>query len=188
MITYFKNIWDASTTIFEGMAITFSYLLQKPITVQYPDRIKEPVQNTLPTNYRGRLFVDTNLCTACGLCAKACPIDVIEMSGARTERKKGLTLIYFNIYHGKCMYCNFCVEACPAEEGEGDSHHTAIYFKKNFEGSGYHLTDLVEQFIPREEALKRLKEAEEMAAKRAQAKAAENKTDSTEGAKKEGET
>jgi len=167
MITYIKNIWETYATVFEGMAITFSYLLQRPITVQYPDRIKKPVHETLPENYRGRLDVDTELCTACGLCAKACPIDVIEMKGARTERKKGLTLIYFNIYHGKCMYCNLCVEACPAEEGEDEEHHTAIYFKKNFEGSGYALSDLVEQFIPPDEARKRLKEAEETAAKRA---------------------
>ncbi|MDH4198971.1 MAG: 4Fe-4S binding protein [Spirochaetia bacterium] len=174
MTTYLKNIWEASATVFEGMAITFSYLLQRPITVQYPDRLKEPVPKTLPKNYRGRLMVDTELCTACALCQKACPIDVIEMKGARTERKKGLTLIYFNIYHGKCMYCNLCVEACPAEEGDEEAHHTAIYFKKDFEGSGYELKDLVEQFIPREEAIQRLKEAEETAAKRAAKAAAES--------------
>jgi len=172
MIIYLKNIWETFATIFEGMAITFSYLLQRPITVQYPDRLKQPVPETLPDKYRGRLMVDTELCTACTLCAKACPIDVIEMKGARTERKKGLTLIYFNIYHGKCMYCNLCVEACPAEEGEEEEHHTAIYFKRDFEGSGYHLKDLVEQFIPHEESVKRLKEAEELAAKRAAAAAA----------------
>ncbi|MDH4261697.1 MAG: 4Fe-4S binding protein [Spirochaetia bacterium] len=171
MIIYLKNIWETYATVFEGMAITFSYLLQRPITVQYPDRMKESVPETLPEKYRGRLMVDTELCTACGLCAKACPIDVIEMKGGRAEGKKGLRLIYFNIYHGKCMYCNLCVEACPAEDGEEDEHHTAIYFKKNFEGSSYTLNGLVEQFIPPDEARRRLKESEEIAAKRAAAAA-----------------
>lgn len=170
MITYFRNIWQTYTSILEGMAITFSYLLQRPITVQYPDRIKKPVPETLPENYRGRLYLDSKTCTACGLCAKACPIDIIDMKGVRTDRKKGLTLVYFNIYQGKCMYCNFCVEACPAE---GEDHHTALFFKKNFEGAGLSIFDMIERFIPVEESRQILKEAEEYAAKKAAAKSSD---------------
>jgi len=48
MKKYFSNIWNAIKTIFDGMSITFSYLLQKPITVQYPDRTEKPVKDTLP--------------------------------------------------------------------------------------------------------------------------------------------
>jgi len=168
MITYFKNIWDTAATVFEGMAITLSYMFQKPITVQYPDRLKEPVPHTLPTGYRGRLALDVDLCTACALCQKACPIDVIDMKGMRTEGKKGLTLIYFNIYHGKCMYCNLCVEACPAEDEE--SHQTALYFKKDFEGVALKSSDLIEQFIPQEQAKALFKEATDFAEKRAKEK------------------
>lgn len=170
MTAYFKNIWQTAATIFEGMAITLSYLLQRPVTVQYPDRMAKSVPETLPANYRGRLGLDVETCTACGLCAKACPIDVIDMKGARTERKKGLTLIYFNIYHGKCMYCNLCVEACPAED---EDHQTALFFKKEFEGSGYHLSDLVETFVSPEETKQLVREAAEVEAKRAAKRAEE---------------
>jgi NADH-quinone oxidoreductase subunit I len=172
MITYFKNIWDTYFSILEGMAITLGYLFQKPVTVQYPDRTKEPVWKSLPQNYRGRLQLDLATCTGCALCAKACPIDVIDIKAVRTERKKGLTVAYFNIYHGKCMYCNFCVEACPAE---GEDHQTALTFKKNFEGAGFGIKDMIEQFVPPEESRKILKEGEELAAKRAAAKASEEK-------------
>lgn len=168
MIAYFNNIWQSVTSIFEGMAITFSNMIQMPTTVQYPDRIPVPVQETLPDGYRGRLSVNIETCTACGACEKACPIDVIDLKGARTERKKGLTLIYFNIHHGKCMYCNLCVEVCPVDvDGE-----TAIHFTKQFEGSTYDIHSLVEEFVPAEEVIIREKEAQEMIAKRAAEKAA----------------
>lgn len=164
MKSYFMNIWQASATIFEGMAVTFSHLLQKPVTVQYPDRMEKRVQDTLPDGYRGRLDVDIEICTACGACMRACPINVIDLKGARTERKKGLTLLYFNIHHGKCMYCNLCVEACPVNvEGM-----TAIRFKKEFEGSSQVFSDLLESFIDKDESLQRKKEADETASKKSE--------------------
>lgn len=168
MIAYLNNIWQSVTSIFEGMAITFSNMIQMPTTVQYPDRTPVPVQETLPDGYRGRLSVNIETCTACGVCEKACPIAVIDLKGARTERKKGLTLIYFNIHHGKCMFCNLCVEVCPVDvDGE-----TAIHFTKQFEGSTYDIHSLVEEFVPAEEVIIREKEAQEMIAKRAAEKAA----------------
>ncbi|MCH7911762.1 MAG: NADH-quinone oxidoreductase subunit I, partial [Deltaproteobacteria bacterium] len=56
-IEYFKNIKDTVFTIFEGMTITFSHFLRRPMTIQYPDRIEKPVQETLPLRYRGILEV-----------------------------------------------------------------------------------------------------------------------------------
>ena len=62
---YFSNIRDAVTTIFEGMSVTFSHLVRKPYTVQYPDRMPIRVQDTLPFRYRGLLEVDLEICTGC---------------------------------------------------------------------------------------------------------------------------
>ena len=71
---YTKNIVETVTTIFEGMAITFSHLMRRPSTVQYPDRIEKPVQETLPLRYRGILEVDLDICTGCLACERVCPI------------------------------------------------------------------------------------------------------------------
>ncbi len=168
MKKYFSNIWNAIKTIFDGMSITFSYLLQKPITVQYPDRTEKPVKEMLPEGYRGLLGVDIDRCIACKNCMRACPIDCIDLEGARTELKKGLTLLYFNIHLGKCMYCGLCVEACPTKP-------PSIYFTKEFEGAEYDIDKLVYVYVPPEEAERRIKLAKEYKKKLAEKKQQQTK-------------
>ena len=58
--TYLRNITDTALTIADGMAVTFSHLVRRPYTVQYPDRLPGGVrvQDTLPFRYRGILEVD----------------------------------------------------------------------------------------------------------------------------------
>ena len=65
LIEYFKNIIETIATVFEGLTITFSHLVRKPMTIQYPDKIDKPVQETLPKRYRGHLEVDVDICTNC---------------------------------------------------------------------------------------------------------------------------
>ena len=64
--SYAKDIKDTVSSIFEGMAITFSHLVRRPMTIQYPDKIPVPIQETLPHRYRGILEVDMDICTGCG--------------------------------------------------------------------------------------------------------------------------
>ena len=60
-------------------------------------------------------------CTACGLCAVACPAEAITMTAA--ERKKGEEHLYreekyaavYEINMLRCIYCGLCEEACPKE-------------------------------------------------------------------------
>jgi formate hydrogenlyase subunit 6/NADH:ubiquinone oxidoreductase subunit I len=77
---YFSGITDAVKTIGEGMAITASHMLRKPVTLEYADRLPEGVrvQDTLPFRYRGILEVDLEICTACLACERACPIGAIH--------------------------------------------------------------------------------------------------------------
>ena len=63
MLGYFKNIFDSVRTVFEGLSVTFSYLVRYPTTIQYPDKIDYRVQDTLPRRYRGHLEVDLDICT-----------------------------------------------------------------------------------------------------------------------------
>src|SRR3982750_2115823 len=73
--------------ILGGMRITLSHFFKKKATVKYPE-----VQREFSDIYRGLhvLKRDENgaeRCTACGLCAVACPAEAITMVAA--ERKGG---------------------------------------------------------------------------------------------------
>lgn len=167
---YFKNIYETITTIFDGMSITFSYLFQKPITVQYPNRLKEPVQKQLPERYRGFLQVDHNICTSCEACAKACPIDCISLDGVKVSGRKGKAPYFFYIDLSKCMFCGLCIEPCPTD---------SIYFTREFEGSEADVEKLIFTYVPADVSKKYLAEGEKYK-KEKQAKQLEAKEKNTE--------
>jgi len=110
---YLQYIKDATVTIFEGMAVTLSWMFRRPMTIQYPDRTEKPVKEMLPERFRGVLEVDTSACTACTACARACPIDVIMIETAKVPGGKGRLLTRFDIDVSKCMFCGLCTEVCP---------------------------------------------------------------------------
>lgn len=136
--SYFRNIGDACTSIFDGMAITFSHLVRKPSTIQYPDRMDVRVQDTLPFRYRGILDVDLEICTGCLACERACPIDCIVIDAKKDKDAGGIVMTRFDIDMAKCMYCGLCSEPCPT----GSIHHTP-----EFEGADYSLESLVRRFV-----------------------------------------
>lgn len=107
--------------ILSGMWITFTHLFRKRATVKYPDQQRPfaPVyrgQHVLKRDEQGR-----ENCTACGLCAVACPAEAITMTAA--ERKKGEEHLYreekyasvYEINMLRCIFCGLCEEACPKE-------------------------------------------------------------------------
>jgi formate hydrogenlyase subunit 6/NADH:ubiquinone oxidoreductase subunit I len=135
---YFKNITDAVATIFEGMSVTFSHLVRKPYTIQYPDRVPVRVQDTLPFRYRGILEVDLEICTGCLACERACPIDCIVIEAPKDQKTKEMILKRFDIDIAKCMYCGLCSEVCPT----GSIHHTT-----EFEGADFSLESMIRHFV-----------------------------------------
>ena len=105
---YFLNVWKGLSTTLAGMRITGKYLLQKPITVQYPDE-----RLPIPDRYRGIHYLEQEKCINCLACARACPIDCIEMDAIR--HGKELEWVSFTLDYQKCMFCELCVYPCPKD-------------------------------------------------------------------------
>ena len=137
MLSYLQNIFETVVTIFEGLSITFSHLMRRPATIQYPDRIDRPVQETLPKRYRGHLEVDMAICTNCKACERECPITCIAITDSEEPDKKRW-MTQFDIDLAKCMYCGICSEVCPT----GSIRHS-----REFEGACFDPAAMVRRFV-----------------------------------------
>lgn len=130
------NLWEKLylPAVVKGMGITLSHIFKKKATVNYPEETRpfSPVfrgLHILNRDEEGR-----ERCTACGLCAVACPAEAITMEAA--ERLPGEEHLYreekyaarYEINMLRCIFCGFCEEACPKQ---------AIYMTETFAPANY---------------------------------------------------
>lgn len=110
-------------------------------TVQYPQE-KMPI----PEVARYQLEVEIDDCIVCDLCAKACPVDCIDIESIKATEAIGQTSdgsvkrLYaakFEIDMAKCMYCGLCTVVCPTE---------CITMTNQYDRSSQKLTDLIYGF------------------------------------------
>jgi hydrogenase-4 component H/formate hydrogenlyase subunit 6 len=76
-------------------------LIEGSETVSYPETEME-----LPNGYRGAIQLDPEKCTGCGLCARDCPANALELV---KESKSDYKLIY---HPARCAYCGQCELSC----------------------------------------------------------------------------
>lgn len=120
--------------ILQGMFITFSHIFKKKPTINYPEK-----QRPFSPVFRGLQVLNRDEegrenCTACGLCAVACPAEAITMEAA--ERQEGEEHLYreekyaarYEINMLRCIFCGLCEEACPKD---------AIYLSETFTPADY---------------------------------------------------
>jgi NADH-quinone oxidoreductase subunit I len=118
-MTFMESIYIPA--ILKGMYITITHFFRKKVTINYPEQTREfsqvyRGQHVLKRDEQGR-----ERCTACGLCAVACPAEAITMIAE--ERKQGEEHLYreekyasvYEINMLRCIFCGDCEEACPKE-------------------------------------------------------------------------
>ncbi len=137
-MTFMESLYLPS--ILKGMAITFSHIFKKKPTINYPE-VTRPFSEV----FRGLHVLNRDAegrenCTACGLCAVACPAEAITMEAA--ERKVGEEHLYreekyaakYEINMLRCIFCGLCEEACPKD---------AIYLSQTPAPSNYNRASFI---------------------------------------------
>jgi NADH-quinone oxidoreductase subunit I len=95
-----------------GLWVTLRHLFSHAITLQYPTE-----RWRMPERSRGVVVLLSNKetgelnCTACMLCAKACPCAAIMIERHRGDDKKW-KVDSFSVDNSICCYCGLCEEAC----------------------------------------------------------------------------
>ena len=127
VLTFGRLVRNLVIYVFNCMGLCKS--LRPWVTVEYPNDIK-----SYPPRFRGRhrLTVTESggvKCTACFLCATACPASCIyiepqEHSDPNIEKFPAR----YEINTLMCVYCGYCVEACPVDAIRMDTGlHPEVY-------------------------------------------------------------
>jgi len=100
--------------IIRGMALTFSYVFKRRVTLNYPYE-----KGPLSPRFRGehvlrRYESGEERCIACKLCEAICPAQAITIDSAPREDGSRRATRY-DIDMTKCIYCGLCQEACPVD-------------------------------------------------------------------------
>lgn len=143
MTTVIREGWTTLKSIFTGMGVTIRHFFKPAVTELYPEEKVE-----LPKGARAKLYVNIDDCIGCNLCARACPVNCIDietvmatsdvdLGKTSTGNPKRFWLTQFDIDMAKCMYCDLCTFPCPTD---------CIYMVPEYEYSEFDRTNLVYHF------------------------------------------
>ncbi len=134
-MSLFKTVRETLSgfkSLVTGMRITAREAAKPLITVQYP-------RETLPMPARFRGHIQLTLdqetgrpkCTACTLCAKACPSNCIDLDGIKREGDKKKSVSKYMLDFTKCSLCGSCVEICPSDAIEFSRQYNVVSLSRS---------------------------------------------------------
>jgi NADH-quinone oxidoreductase subunit I len=140
-----RGTYRAFGETLRGLKTTFGRILERPVTVQYPEQ-KTPVYPRFRGRHKLHRFEDSdpthpNLekCVGCSLCAAACPADCIRVVAAENTPENRVSpgeryAAVYEINMSRCIFCGYCEVACPFD---------AITMGHDYELSDYTRSDLI---------------------------------------------
>ena len=173
MAKYFKDIYEALSTMLTGMGITWMHMIhirRDNVTLQYPEEKWPRPERNIGFDHssynviRSRLHVDMDDCIGCLKCERACPVDCIkietEKAPVRGEdikeighvgvtsngSRKALVVTRFDIDMTECCYCNLCTYPCPEECIFKTGGPNAHKHSNDYEFSEYIRSNLIYRF------------------------------------------
>src|SRR6056300_654659 len=116
MIDKLKNIFKvfSLSELRGGLNVTAHELVNKKITVQYPEE-KTPISPRFRGLHALRRYPNgEERCIACKLCEAVCPALAITIEAEpRDDGSRRTTRYDIDLF--KCIFCGFCEESCPVD-------------------------------------------------------------------------
>ena len=102
------------TEMLKGMALTFSYMFRRKVTLNYPHE-KGPLSPRFRGEHVLRRYPNgEERCIACKLCEAICPAQAITIEAEpRADGSRRTTR--YDIDMTTCIYCGLCEESCPVD-------------------------------------------------------------------------
>lgn len=102
----------------KGLSITFRNMLQKPVTITYPENKRKFPARTRGRHVLHRYSDGRERCVGCLLCQGTCPASAIYIEPAENDPANPVSAgerhaRVFDVDLLRCIYCGHCELACP---------------------------------------------------------------------------